>query len=231
MRKDQSIACWGRNAKGALGNNTSANKSTPVFVVQPSGESTIPFSLYPFVSGVGVGDTHVCAVKSDKTVACWGEGSEGRLGNDSTSDNEFPDVVQNVSGETGDLTEVLQVTSGDEHSCALKKDGSDNKVVCWGNKADGRLGNNQSSGSSSLPVFVQNTSNDDHLTGVIQIEAGGRHTCATLDNGKAVCWGHGGNGRLGDNSMNGNLYPNCCENLDSSTDLTLVKYISAGVLS
>lgn len=54
-----------------------------------------------------------CAVKADRTVACWG----------------------NVAPAPADLTSVAQVDGGVFHTCALKTDGT---VVCWGRNAEGQ---------------------------------------------------------------------------------------------
>ena len=44
---------------------------------------------------------------------------------------------------TTDLTDVIQISSGSSHTCALLKGGT---VKCWGPPGYGRLGNGSTSG-------------------------------------------------------------------------------------
>ena len=57
---------------------------------------------------------HTCALKSDGTVTCWGEGFFGQT--------TVP------SGLTG----VTQISAGNIHTCARKGDGT---ATCWGDPA------------------------------------------------------------------------------------------------
>lgn len=42
---------------------------------------------------VSAGDGHACGVKSDYTLWCWGEGSDGQLGDGLVSDHASPTLV------------------------------------------------------------------------------------------------------------------------------------------
>jgi alpha-tubulin suppressor-like RCC1 family protein len=59
---DDSIACWGVNNLGQLGDRTNTERSTPVLV---TGFSGTPKRL-------ALGYAHSCALRSDGTVSCWG---------------------------------------------------------------------------------------------------------------------------------------------------------------
>ena len=78
-------------------------------------------------------------VTKDKDVKCWGSGTYGQLGQDSTDD------LGDESGEMAALAPVylgagmtaISVSVGFSHSCAVL---NDHTLKCWGMGADGRLG-------------------------------------------------------------------------------------------
>lgn len=93
---------------------------------------------------------------------------------------------------------VVQVVAGYRHTCALSETG---RVRCWGESGSGRLGygNLNDIGDNEEPAVA----GDVDVGGtVIQITAGGEHTCALLDTGKVRCWGEGTFGALGYGNMN-----------------------------
>ena len=81
------------------------------------------------------------------------------------------------------------ITAGGSHSCVVYNEAA----WCWGDNAEGQLGRGDTGEIFLTFPRVVRSLND----GVIAIEAGNSHTCA-IRNGKAWCWGLGGNGQLGD---------------------------------
>jgi hypothetical protein len=80
---------------------------------------------------VAVGTEHACALVRGGTVRCWGSGKKGQLGDRAgRSYSSYPVAV-------ADLTDVVDITAGEEHTCVLRKDGS---VWCWGDNSHGQLG-------------------------------------------------------------------------------------------
>ncbi|MBW3536082.1 MAG: hypothetical protein KY453_12855, partial [Gemmatimonadetes bacterium] len=81
------------------------------------------------------------------------------------------------------------------HTCALLDDGN---VRCWGYGAHGRLGYTRTNdiGDDETPGSVGPVDLGAGRTAVA-VSAGGRHTCARLDDGSVRCWGAGFTGRLG----------------------------------
>ncbi len=185
--------CWGLNSKGQLGDNSTTNRNTPVAVKAPLSGKT--------VTRISAGGTHACAV-ADGQAYCWGEGTNGRLGNGSTSDKKVPTIVSR--GEMPSGVTVLDIVASESHTCALA---SDSNVYCWGYGSSGRLGNNSTS-DKTTPVVV---SQGELPTGVtikeISTSSGGGHTCALATDSKAYCWGKGDNGRLGNNSTSDQTTP------------------------
>ena len=120
-------------------------------------------------------------------VWCWGDGSRGQLGVRGTSAAVTPQEVTDLTSG------VTQITAGVAHTCAVVEGGA----WCWGVGGLGQLGHNEAGnerGNKSQPTQVMGLT-----SGVTQISAGNRHTCAVV-NGGAWCWGFVSNGRLGNGS-------------------------------
>ena len=203
LKSDGGVLCWGDGSYGQLGNDGTADKDHPVAVVDGDG-STTPLSG---IVQLSLGNAHTCALKLNGGVLCWGTGSSGLLGNDGEADKDHPVAVVNGDGSTTPLSGIVQISSGDAHTCALKSDGG---VLCWGVGSSGQLGNDidKDDGNGVFfatdhPVAVvgEDTDNDDNgnglLDGITQISSGGSHTCALKSDGGVLCWGEGGGGRLG----------------------------------
>lgn len=85
----------------------------------------------------------MCAILNTGDINCWGNNSNGKLGNNSFENSIEPVSVSNISNAT-------QITLGLEHSCALISNGS---VKCWGSNTNSILGKDYIS-SSRVPVEV-----------------------------------------------------------------------------
>lgn len=119
---------------------------------------------------------HTCAVLTDGSGRCWGDGSDGKLGNGSNADVSTPVVVSGLS-------QALAVSAGALHTCAVRGGGD---IVCWGKSF--YLGNGSNS-SALAPV--------SGLSDAIAVAAGWAHSCAVRETGEVVCWGSGTEGQLG----------------------------------
>jgi len=131
------VQCWGNNAWGGLGNDTTTDSSVPVSVT----------GITNAVAVAG-GGSHTCVVLSGGTIQCWGYNQDGQLGNGTTNAVApfgIPTPVT-VSG----ITNAIAVAGGATHTCALLSGGT---VQCWGANGDGELGNGTTT-DSSVPVTV-----------------------------------------------------------------------------
>ena len=199
---DNTVACWGDNEYGQLGNGTTADSSTPVQVKDATGTGTLSN-----VSQISVGHRHTCALLTDHTVDCWGESRYGELGNGARIESLTPVKVKGVGGR-GELSNVTQIRAGGYHTCAVR---NDRKVDCWGWNYYGQLGNGVEITSShhgvTTPVRVKGVGNKGTLSKVTQISVSFDHTCALLTDHVAYCWGDNGYGQLGNGTAYGSSTP------------------------
>jgi len=181
--------CWGLGTNGQLGNNNTSQQNTPVAV------NTSGVLNNKIIQQISTGYSHTCAIDNDGKAYCWGLGTNGRLGNNSTAQQNTP-VAVSVSGVLAGKT-ITNIASGSTYTCAVANDG---RAYCWGYGADYQLGNANTS-DQLVPVAVYATGSGI-LNGktLVQIAPNSSHTCAIDNDGKAYCWGLGINGQLGNNN-------------------------------
>lgn len=184
---DGTVAAWGGNENGQLGHGGTSASSTPVAVTMSG-----PLSGKKAVA-VAAGSQHSLVLFTDGTVAAWGDGSLGQLGDGGALDHDVP-VPVNTSGALAGRR-VVAISAGASHSAALCGDGT---VVCWGDNTNGQLGDGGST-LSNVPVAV---STSGVLAGrsITAIACGQNHTLALLADGAVVAWGSNGSQQLGNNN-------------------------------
>jgi alpha-tubulin suppressor-like RCC1 family protein len=119
--KDGGAYCWGlaHDQTMALLQSEAAGY---VLVAQP-----VP-SLEGKLVAVAAGAFHTCALPEDGPVVCWGNDSEGQLGDGDINlgrpeYSERPVEVQGIEGEP------IAIDAGDVHTCVLMQDRA---ASCWG---------------------------------------------------------------------------------------------------
>jgi alpha-tubulin suppressor-like RCC1 family protein len=190
--------CWGANDDGKLGSGNFhyIDESLP-HVVEPNVEW----------SDLALGDDHVCGVRKDGTLWCWGRNHHGQLGVDSVIDEYLPKQV-------GAATNYEQVDAGYYNSCAIRGDGT---LWCWGNNVYGQLGvaptnTDPNCGSCKrTPVQVgQDTDwqrvqiGGDRMSGTPTRQG---FVCGLRTDGTLWCWGSNLRGQLGDGSTSASTTP------------------------
>jgi alpha-tubulin suppressor-like RCC1 family protein len=114
------VWCWGQNEFGALGDDTSLDRSSPV---QPVG---LPGPVVALSAGAG----GTCAVLESGDAYCWGSNLNGQLG-DGTRIHRARPVKVLLEGEG------RMVAYGEEFSCGTTRS---LRALCWGKNDVGQLG-------------------------------------------------------------------------------------------
>jgi alpha-tubulin suppressor-like RCC1 family protein len=196
LRTDKTVSCWGRDTKSyAMG--------VPGWGV-PAVNSTTPVTVAGITDAeeLRVGDSHVCARKSDKTLWCWGQGGRGQLGNGTT-------VSSATAIQVPDLTDVSLFDLGRTHTCALGSYQGVSGLWCWGRNGEGgdkptkpvtaglgRLGND-STVDSPVPVAVDIAAATAGGKTIRGLAVGAFHTCISTSDSRVWCWGDNAAGALG----------------------------------
>lgn len=208
LQSDGTVLAWGDNSSGELGDGTTLERQSPVAVTGLTdvvavaagdyrsmavvGDGTVwtwgEGSLAPTQSAgladmtaVAAGFGHYVALKRDGTVWAWGSNSYGQVGDGTTDNRPFPQLVQGLGG-------VIAIAAGGNQTIALCSDGT---VWAWGDNSSSQLGDG-SSQSRAVPVRVLG------LGGVVAIGMGINHTLALKGDGTVWAWGANNSGQLGE---------------------------------
>ncbi len=192
-RADGTVACWGKNLNGQLGNGAMTEyELLPVAVV----------GLTDAVE-LAAAELHTCARRAAGTVVCWGDNSYGQLGNGTTQPSTTPVPVTGIS-------DAVELVSGQEHFCVRTSGG---QVLCWGRNDYGQLGNGGVA-QALQPTPVKG------LASAVALGAGDFHTCAVLPDSTVLCWGRNDSGQLGDTSLQQQDLPVAVKSLSGAEELT-----------
>jgi alpha-tubulin suppressor-like RCC1 family protein len=130
----------------------------------------------------GLAWTHSCAVLADGSVQCWGANENGELGRGTLTAFELR------PGPVAGLSNVKQVSLGQQSSCALEASGS---VWCWGGNAAGQI-----DASSQDPVYFV-PAQIAGITDAVELNCGFFHCCVRTGAGRIRCWGQNSFAQLG----------------------------------
>ena len=154
--------------------------AAPTSSVQPQAESTptdqaLPAAAPPgplqFAS-VSAGHEYSCGVTTTGGAYCWGDNSDGQLGDGTNTASNVP-----VSVGGGHI--FASVSAGSRHSCGVTTAG---EAYCWGDNSDGQLGDGTNA-NTRVPVAVTGGHS------FISVSAGSGYTCGVTKSGAALCWG------------------------------------------
>jgi len=135
--------CWGENGTGQFGNGGVVSDTVPQQV--GGGQFFAQLSVGGERSGATAVGT-VCGLTLTGQAYCWGDNTDGVLGNGQSGFSTTPQPVQG-SRTFSSITVAGGVAA---HACALQLDGS---AWCWGNNDFGQLGDGTTI-ARSAPVPV-----------------------------------------------------------------------------
>ena len=209
--------CWGVNNRGQLGDSSTTDRFVPTRVATGG---------LVFLS-IAAGAFHSCGLAAAGSAYCWGDNSEGQLGDTSPaglclgtcSSGPLPGSLAPVPVSTALV--FVALTAGTPHTCGVAMgEGRKGAAYCWGDGDYGQLGNGSQSGSL-VPVPVVGS-----LT-FTSLSARQLHTCGIAAGNTAYCWGWNPDGQLGIGSTSWNGAPGSTSPARVSGELSFSS-ISAG---
>jgi alpha-tubulin suppressor-like RCC1 family protein len=187
LRASDRLFCWGNEQLGGTG---------PSYLTRAK-ETILPAGR---VVAAGLSPNHGCAQVEGVDLRCWGYAYGGQIGQPASSAIYATPVT--VAGLGGALDVTLSADG--QFSCVTLDDPGVPTVraACFGNQADGHLGNGVTTGAQPNPGFVLTSVSPMTRLGTIdQLVAGGGFTCALLEDGAVRCWGLNSSGEHGTGSM------------------------------
>ena len=196
--------CWGSNATRQLG-SLAPTTGTPQPVASSIGFAQLAGGGPGIESGHPLGQT--CAVTTGGAVYCWGNDNMRQISGTPATENcrfslNFSYRCRATPEPVPGLSNVVSLTSGAFHSCAVNAAGA---AYCWGSNRFGELGTSaavteqcRSEGANGFNVACSST--PLLVAGGIQfreISAGASFTCALSTVNQAFCWGTNTDGQLG----------------------------------
>jgi alpha-tubulin suppressor-like RCC1 family protein len=125
---DGTVAGWGYNDEGELGDGGNQTALVPVAV------DTSGALAGKSVTRISAGQYHTLALCKDGTLVAWGYNARGQLGDGTTTDRRSP-VLVDLAGIAAGGT-VQSISAGGSHSLARLADGS---LAGWGDNSRGQL--------------------------------------------------------------------------------------------
>ncbi len=213
------IKCWGADPHGLVRDwSTAGADGTPtpeeerlIFSptrVQGWNQGTEIRDKLKAVEQMAIGESHICVISNIQKgyVVCWGDNTYGQLGgvDETWLDAQNANFVEHEPNN--ELTNVVQLTAGTHHTCALT---SDQKLYCWGRNDRGQAGAVDQFGNVSDNLYALSspyqvsTFQNKYIK---EIKAFNDHTCALVaedvfetspttvhcwgenDLGQSACW-------------------------------------------
>ncbi|XP_025012510.1 ultraviolet-B receptor UVR8 isoform X2 [Ricinus communis] len=178
-------AVWGNGDFGRLGTGSLDSQWRPKLLLSSC------FANHSLKS-IACGGAHTLFLTETGCVYATGLNDFGQLG--ISGNLSYTTEPVKVSGLQ---KEIMQISAGYHHSCAITVDG---ELYMWGRNSNGQLGlGKKAQRIVPLPTKVE------YLNGLtIKLVAlGSEHSIAVTDRGEALSWGLGGFGRLGHSNQSG----------------------------
>ncbi|MEM9188065.1 MAG: hypothetical protein AAGF12_02725 [Myxococcota bacterium] len=170
------VRCWGDNRYGQLGSTDDMEfRSDPQEVPNLTN-----------VGALALSSRSSCALLMTGQVVCWGQNG-GMFGDETLPSGPEPQTVPLPERQ------IAEIVAGSSFACARFAAGD---IYCWGSNRDGNLGRGVEPDREDLPpapvLGIDNA---------IDVSAGDDHACAVTEDGRVLCWGNGGQGRLGNGTV------------------------------
>jgi hypothetical protein len=130
-----------------------------------------------------VGATSACVVTTSRNVYCWGNNAHSQLGNLGTLRATRPVSATQLTGSA-------VVSQGRTHGCGVRPSSFGTQVVCWGDNAEGQLGNGTTIDSATPVAAIGGFPIDG------SVSSGDSTSCA-WSTSSLRCWGNNSDYQLG----------------------------------
>jgi alpha-tubulin suppressor-like RCC1 family protein len=194
------VKCWGNNSWGQLGQGDATQRgSSP----GQMGDALPPVALGTDRTALAIGSGYqfACALLDNHTVKCWGDNTNGQLGQGTAVSS-----IGDGPGELGDAMAPINLGTGrtalklfvaQYSACAALDNGA---LKCWGANNFGQLGLGDTTDRGTAPAQMGDSLPPVALgTGRTAMYVSGRlgSRCAMLDSSYVKCWGRNNLGQLG----------------------------------
>lgn len=176
IKTDNSLWCWGDNTDGQLGIGSLVAQTHPT---QVSGSWK---QVDTSADGPG---SYTCAIKTDDTLWCWGQGGWAGLNTLGTGATTASNAPLEVGGSWS------HIAAGAWTACGIKS--ADASLWCWGDGWKGNLATGIAADENDSEVPVAAAGGAAWAT----IARGRDHACAARTDGSVWCWGQNTNKELG----------------------------------
>lgn len=196
------VFSWGENSLGQLGDGTFNPKGSPVditskFLLDPNTNEKVTYLSSSYES--------MFALTSAGNIFAWGDNTDGKLGDDTTTNRNTP---TNITSRFGLLNgEVIQSISslGLFHTVVLT---NQSRVFTFGNNSNGQLGNGSSSSTiSKTPIDITSSFSLSVGETILELNTGWRHSIIRTSLGRIMSWGRNSDGQLGTGNITNQFTP------------------------
>lgn len=191
------LKCWGAGAAGQIGDGAVSDTLTPVTVDFGTSYKSLVKTQYTH--------NYACGITSTDALKCWGDNSNGQLGDGSTGISTVPITIDSGVG-------YKLVKSNSLYTCGITLAGV---LKCWGSNSSGQLGNDTTNDSYPPDVIDSGVAYASVALG----SSSDYSTCAITSLSVLKCWGSNYYGELGDGTTTDKLVPTV---VDSGTSYSQV---------
>jgi alpha-tubulin suppressor-like RCC1 family protein len=168
------LYCWGDNTRGQLGDGTLTSSFVPIRIGTATDWTSISAGF----------SAHTCGIRSNGALYCWGDNTDGQLGDNTTTNRSVPTRVGTATDWTlvsagGHGSYDFGFTEVTGQTCGLRAAG---QLYCWGSNADGEVGDGTM--TDRLTPTRIGTAADWK-----DVSAGAFHSCGVRADGSLYCWG------------------------------------------